>query len=166
MTVSDVVIVLGSVLGMEGVSYLSHRFLMHGPGMGWHRSHHVPPPDGGFEKNDLYPLCASSVAVLLFALGTWGPRWRELLLVGVGLTLYGVSYLFVHEVYIHRRLPSSRRWSWRAGVLDRLRAAHRIHHLYGGEPYGMLLPYVPKELRERAARTDRDPLAGRATASV
>ena len=161
----SVLIVGGALLGMEGVSYLSHRLLMHGPGMGWHRSHHLPTA-GGFEKNDLYPLTASSLAVVLFALGTWGPRLRELLLVGIGLTIYGVSYLFVHEVYIHRRVPASRAWGWRVGVLDRLRDAHRVHHLYGGEPYGMLLPYVPKELRVRAAQTERDPLAARAAASA
>ena len=46
-----------------------------------------------------------------------------------------------------------------AETLDRLADAHRIHHLYNAAPYGMLLPIVPSELRERAERTDRNPLA-------
>ena len=178
MTPAELLVVLGAFLGMEGVSYLAHRFLMHGPGMGWHRSHHVPT-EGAFEKNDLYPLTASSLAISAFAFGTWGPQVRPLVLVGVGMTLYGLAYLFVHEVYIHRRLgperPSERgdgSGSWRARaraapqsgvirVLERLKEAHRVHHLFGGEPYGMLLPYVPKALRERAAASQRDPFAER-----
>ena len=156
-TPPDLLVVGGAFLGMEGVSYLSHRFLMHGPGMGWHRSHHVPT-DGPFEKNDLYPLTASALAMSAFAVGTSGRQIKPLVLVGCGMTLYGLSYLFVHEVYIHRRLGSGR---WRNGVLERLKEAHRVHHLFGGEPYGMLLPYVPKALRERAAASRRDPFADR-----
>ena len=44
-------------VAMEAVSALGHR-TMFGPGMVWHRSHHVPGP-GRFERNDLFPLCAS-----------------------------------------------------------------------------------------------------------
>lgn len=162
MTAPELLVVVGAFLGMEGISYLAHRFLMHGPGMGWHRSHHVPT-EGAFEKNDLYPLTASSLAISAFALGTWGPQVRPLVLVGVGMTLYGLSYLFVHEVYIHRRLGSG---TWKVRVLERLKEAHRVHHLFGGEPYGMLLPVVPRALRERAAASTRDPFAERARVSA
>ncbi|MBW3555885.1 MAG: sterol desaturase family protein [Actinobacteria bacterium] len=162
VTAPELLVVVGAFLGMEGISYLAHRFLMHGPGMGWHRSHHVPT-EGAFEKNDLYPLTASSLAISAFALGTWGPQVRPLVLVGVGMTLYGLSYLFVHEVYIHRRLGSG---TWKVRVLERLKEAHRVHHLFGGEPYGMLLPVVPRALRERAAASTRDPFAERARVSA
>ena len=77
--------------------------------------------------------------------------------IGVGVTLYGVAYAVVHDVYIHGRLGWFR--TRRVEVLDRLAEAHRIHHLYNAAPYGMLLPIVPAELRERASRTDRNPLA-------
>ncbi len=165
----EVLVVLGAFVGMEAVSYLAHRFLMHGPGMGWHRSHHVQT-EGRFEKNDLYPLTASSLAVSAFALGTWGPQVRPLVLVGAGMTLYGLSYLFVHEVYIHGRLgrpkaPGAPARGVRR-VLERLKEAHRIHHLFGGEPYGMLLPIVPRALRERAAATPRDPFSERERVSA
>lgn len=162
MTPTDLLVVLAAFLGMEAVSYVAHRFLMHGPGMGWHRSHHAPT-DGGFEKNDLYPLTASSLAISAFTLGTFGPEIRPLVLVGGGMTLYGLSYLFVHEVYIHRRVGPV---SWRVGFLERLKDAHRIHHLFGGEPYGMLLPVVPRALRERASASPRDPLVARVRASA
>ena len=36
---------------MEPVTALVHRFVMHGFGMGWHRSHHEPPR-GAVEAND------------------------------------------------------------------------------------------------------------------
>lgn len=153
---TGVVVVVAALCAMEGVSYLTHRFVMHGFGIGLHRSHH-DPTDGGFELNDLYPLMFSSVAIAAFAAGTLGSS-ATLVLVGVGITLYGVAYLFVHEVYIHRRL---RLVKGRHRPLEWLRDSHRIHHLYGGEPFGMLLPLVPKELRRRAAAATWDPLAGR-----
>ena len=66
-------------------------------------------------------------------------------------------YALVHDVYIHGRLPLF--GGRRVGLLDRLADAHRIHHLYGGESYGMLLPLVPRELRARAATDGREPFA-------
>ena len=42
-------------VAMEGVSYAAHRWVMHGRGMGWHRSHHAPPA-ARFERNDRFPL--------------------------------------------------------------------------------------------------------------
>lgn len=142
-------------VAMEAVSYLAHRFLMHGVGMVWHRSHHVPTGDR-FERNDLFPLCFSAVGVAVFAVATTGPAVAPLFWVGVGITAYGALYLFVHEVYIHERLPVRLP---RVAYLAWLREAHRVHHRFGGEPYGMLLPLVSRELRSRAAAGGVDPLA-------
>ena len=148
--VTSALVVFAAFAAMEGVSYLTHRFVMHGVGIKLHRSHHGPM-DGGFELNDLYPLMFSSVAIMAFTAGTFWPSLRPLVLVGTGITLYGVAYLFVHEIYIHRRIPVVRR---RYRLLEWLKSSHRIHHLFGGEPYGMLLPVVPRHLRERAAQAD------------
>jgi beta-carotene 3-hydroxylase len=148
-----VLVVLAAFFAMEAVSYLTHRFVMHGFGFAIHRSHHVNG-DGGFELNDLYPMMFSSVAILAFTAGTLRPSLRGLVLAGTGVTLYGAAYLFVHEIYIHRRLWSMSR---RYRLLEWMKSSHRIHHLYGGEPYGMLLPVVPRELRERAASVPYDP---------
>lgn len=150
-------VVLAVFAGMEGVSYLTHRFVMHGFGIGIHRSHHAPS-DGGFELNDLYPLMFSSVAIMAFTAGTFLPSLRPLVLAGIGITLYGVAYLFVHEIYIHRRIPLVNR-PYR--LLEWLKDSHRIHHLLGGEPYGMLLPLVPRHLRERAVEATGDPSKAR-----
>ncbi len=130
-------IVVTSFVAMELVSYAAHRWIMHGFGMGWHRSHHRPGNDG-FERNDLFPLCFSSVAITLFALSSigWAPA---LFWVGAGVTLYGAAYLFVHEVYIHRRTPLR---VPETPYLEWLRDSHGDHHRRGAEPYGMLLPLV------------------------
>ncbi len=150
-----VAVVLAAFAGMEAVSYLMHRFVMHGAGWRIHADHHAPPT-GGFERNDLYPASFSILAIALFALGTSVPGLHLLVAAGVGMTLYGLAYFYVHEVYVHGRLPLPR---WRWAYPDWLERQHRIHHLYGGEPYGMLLPVVPRRLRERAAVDGRQPFA-------
>jgi beta-carotene 3-hydroxylase len=150
-----VFVVLGSFVAMEVVSYLLHRFVMHGPGRRVHADHHAPPT-GGFERNDLYPASFSLLAILLFAVGTTVPALRLLVAAGIGMTLYGLAYFYVHEIYVHRRLPLPRPHR-RAAYFAWLERQHRIHHLYRGEPYGMLLPLVPRELRERATTDGREP---------
>lgn len=148
-------IVVVSALAMELVSYASHRWLMHGPGMTWHRSHHAPST-GGYERNDLFPLCFSVFGFAAFAVAAVSPELVTLRWVGLGMTLYGVAYLFVHEIVIHRRITVTLpRWRY----LEWLRDSHRIHHLFGGEPYGMLVPLVPRSLRRRAGELDRDALS-------
>lgn len=150
-------LLVASFLAMEGVSYAAHRWVMHGFGMGWHRSHHVPSTSR-FERNDLFPATFSVVGIALFAAASAGlAGW--LWWVAAGITAYGACYLFVHEVFIHHRvdvpLPRSRYLEW-------LRAAHADHHRRSGEPYGMLLPLrrdgadassaVPPALDRSAAR--------------
>jgi beta-carotene 3-hydroxylase len=139
---------------MEPFTYVAHRWIMHGFGQVWHMSHHRPATTT-FEANDLFPVVFAGITILAMAAGVSLPSVPFLLTVGIGVTAYGAAYLFVHDVYIHGRLGHLPGMA----PLERLKQAHRIHHLYGGEPYGMLVPIVPAELRQRAARTPRDPLA-------
>jgi beta-carotene 3-hydroxylase len=148
--VTGPLLALAAFAGMEAVSYAAHRWVMHGFAMAWHRSHHVPH-DNRFERNDLFPLCFSTVGVALFALATMGPAITPLLWVGAGVTAYGALYLLVHDVFIHERVPVRLP---RLRYLRWLARSHRLHHRFGGEPYGMLLPVIPRSLRERAARSD------------
>jgi beta-carotene 3-hydroxylase len=149
-------LVVAAFLVMEPVTYAVHRWVMHGAGAVLHRSHHRQGSTG-WEANDLYPVLFASVVLVGLALGFNVAGLAGLVPVGIGVTLYGMAYGLVHDVYIHGRLPLFR--GRKVALLDRLADAHRIHHLYNGEPYGMLLPIVPAELRDRAARTERDPLA-------
>ena len=151
---SPVLLVVAAFVLMEPTAYLTHRFVMHGRLGAWHRSHHqvrVRP----FEANDLYPLVGAAMSIVIIALGTAVDSLAALAWVGAGITLYGAGYLFVHDLYIHRRIPS---FTWRFGPLERVREAHRIHHLWAGEPFGFLFPVVPSELRARARTVSRDPL--------
>lgn len=160
---TDVSLVAVSFVLMEGFTYLAHRFVMHGAGMVLHRSHHASSARGGerFELNDLYPMFFASVTIMAMAAGAALPALHPVLVVGIGVTAYGMAYMFVHDVYIHRRL----RWfTMRIGVCERLKQAHAVHHLFGGEPYGMLFPVVPVSLRKRAASRP-DPF-GREAASA
>jgi beta-carotene 3-hydroxylase len=150
----EVALVLAAFVAMELVAYLTHRHVMHGRLGAWHRSHHRERTTT-FEGNDLYPVAAAGLTIAIMAVGSAVDGLGALLWIGTGITLYGGAYLFVHDLYIHRRIP---RFSWRFGPLERVREAHRIHHLWAGEPFGFLFPVVPRELRERAASVTRDPL--------
>lgn len=159
MSASDLRVVVVAFVAMEAVSYLAHRFVMHGFGMGWHRSHHRRSPSR-FEKNDLFPVVFAAATILVMTAGTTLPGLRPLLVVGVGVTIYGGAYAFVHDMYVHGRLgrlPT-------IAPLERLKESHRIHHLFGGEPYGMLFPIVPARLRRRADAMTTDPFESVAVA--
>jgi beta-carotene 3-hydroxylase len=142
------VVALVTFIVMEPVTYLVHRYVMHGPGMAWHASHHGPRR-GSFERNDLFPLTFAVSTIGLMTLGALVPRVGWLVPIGVGVTAYGLAYLFVHDVYAHRRV---RRFRARWPVLERLAAAHRLHHRDGGEPFGFLAPGLTDRRRQRAAR--------------
>jgi beta-carotene 3-hydroxylase len=157
--VTALVVVLVVAVVMEPVTYAVHRWVMHGPGLGWHRSHHRSSGAGldrsqaRFERNDLYPVTFAGVTVLALAAGFNLPGAAGLVPVALGVTAYGLAYLAVHDLYIHRRLPGLR---FRSARLDRLADAHALHHRFGGEPYGMLVPVVPRSVR---ARSTSEPLA-------
>lgn len=138
---------------MEPATYAMHRWVMHGPGRVLHVSHHRRGSEG-FELNDWYPVLFATLGMLAFAAGASIGSLQLLVPVSLGSAAYGAAYVFVHDLYIHRRL------GWVLGTwapLERLKAAHRVHHLFNGEPYGMLVPVVPAELRRRAASVPTDP---------
>lgn len=142
-------------VAMEPLTYLVHRHVMHGLGRRLHRSHHRrwPARDEGepfFEANDAFPAAFAGIVMVAMAIGFNVDGLSVLLPVTVGVTLYGGAYALVHDGYIHQRLPVR----FRHPVLDRLADAHALHHRFGGEPYGMLVPIVPASVRARAAAAD------------
>jgi beta-carotene 3-hydroxylase len=146
--VTFVLVAVAALVLMEPVTALVHRFVMHGVGMGWHRSHHEGPR-GVLEANDLFPVVFAAATIVLLSIGVYLPAAPRLLVpIGIGVTAYGAGYLLVHDVVIHRRLaflpvPDA--------LLRRWREAHNVHHLFARAPYGFLAPVVPAELRRRAA---------------
>jgi beta-carotene 3-hydroxylase len=145
-------IVVATVVGMEALANIAHRYIMHGPGWGWHKSHHEET-EGVFEKNDLYAVVFSVFAVALFAAG--GAFWAPLFWVAVGITVYGFLYFVVHDGLVHRRWPF--RHNPKHPYLKRLVQAHRLHHAThgreGGVSFGFLYAPPVADLREELRRS-------------
>ena len=118
-----VLILLATIAAMELVATLVHKYVMHGFGWGWHRSHHSPR-SGPFERNDLYALVFAILSIGLFSLAG-GPA-SLLWWVGAGMAAYGLLYTHHHNGLVHRRLPIA--LTPRSGYLKRLVQAHRLHH--------------------------------------
>lgn len=140
-------ILVSTVIVMELVAAGVHRFVMHGPGWGWHRSHHEPHDDL-LEKNDLYAIVFAALALGLVVFGS--PGYAALYWVGLGMTLYGFLYFVVHDGMVHHRWPF--RYIPRQGYLKRLVQAHRLHHAVEGRDgavsFGFLYAPPVRHLRE------------------
>lgn len=132
-----------ALVAMEGVAYLTHRFLMHGPLWFLHRSHHVPH-EGGWEWNDLFGLGFAVPSILLIDAGVKaGGSW--MLPVGLGMTAYGAIYVLFHDIVVHRRIAIRRVPQW--SYLRRIIMAHLVHHKThgrtGAQSFGFL--WAPKD---------------------
>ena len=125
-------------LVMEGITWLTHRFVMHGFLWHLHEDHHKKGA-GFFEKNDAF--------FLIFAIPCWlfimlGLRYKIywLAAIGFGIALYGLAYFIVHEVIIHQRFKFFTRSN--NIYIRSIRWAHKMHHKhldkYDGESFGML----------------------------
>jgi len=152
---NNTLIVLATVVVMEVIAWAVHRFIMHGWGWAWHRSHHEPGP-GWFEKNDLYAVVFAVIAVGLIIVGSagLGPAYW----IGMGATLYGALYALVHDGLVHRRWPL--RYVPRRGYLKRLYQAHRLHHAVQGRDgcvsFGFLLAWPTATLHRQLKQNIRD----------
>jgi beta-carotene 3-hydroxylase len=135
------IITLATFVVMEGMAWLSHRFLMHGSMWYFHEDHHQPHQKI-LEKNDIFFLMYAIPSWLLIMFGMMnGNDFR--LYIGLGILVYGIAYFLVHEVLIHRRLKwfdNVDNWYFRA-----IRKAHKVHHKnmgkHDGKCFGML--WVP-----------------------
>lgn len=124
---TSTLIVIATVAFMEWVAYAAHKYIMHGWGWGWHKSHHEEH-DEVFEKNDLYAVVFAGIAIALFALGA--AYWPVLTPVAIGVTIYGFLYFVVHDGLVHQRWPF--RYIPHRGYMKRLVQAHRMHHAVEG----------------------------------
>jgi beta-carotene 3-hydroxylase len=150
--VASTAIAVTALVLMEPFTALIHRFVMHGFGMGWHRSHHEAPRRA-LEANDLFPVVFSALAIAALCVGLYIPGFAALVPVGIGVTAYGAGYLLVHDVIIHRRVPGL---PVPEPLLAHWREAHNVHHQFSKAPYGFLAPVVPRDLARRTAtRPDR-----------
>ena len=150
-----VAIVGSTIIGMELIAWAVHRYVMHGWGWSWHRSHHEPA-SGLFERNDLYAVVFAGLALALFVAGD---RYPTLWWVALGMVGYGLLYAVVHDGLVHRRFAFI--GPPRSGYLKRLVQAHRLHHAVheriGAVSFGFLYapPVESLVARLRAQRPSR-----------
>lgn len=150
-----ILITLAAFVVMEGVSYVAHRYVYHGLLWVLHKSHHTPRK-GFFELNDFFPLFFSLVAIGLMWYSFGYPERADILAATIGVTMYGIVYSTIHDLYVHRRmnLPSPR-----IPYLQQVKKAHMVHHMTGGEPYGLLVFFTPKHVRDAAPDEPMDATA-------
>jgi len=144
---------LASFIAMEGVAWLTHKYVMHGFFWILHKDHHHKDHEGFFERNDFFFLLFALPGIVLLYIGltdsgTIIPFW-----IGAGITLYGFGYFVVHDVFIHQRFRFLRNTDNR--YFRAIRRAHKVHHKHlgkeKGECFGML--WVPmKYFREEVSR--------------
>ena len=133
---NEAVIALGALVAMEPISAGVHRFIGHGVAWKLHRSHHEAPIDRivGLEANDAIPAGSAVVTMAMFAIGRWVNGFAILQPLAIGMTMYGVAYFVVHDVYIHRRVALLPR---HVGLLEPFRLHHLGHHRDGSGRWGI-----------------------------
>ena len=152
---STLLLAMGGMVGMEMYARWAHRFLWHENEVGWglHKSHHEPRK-GAFEANDIYAVMNAVPAIFLCGYGFMRPDVIGGLCFGLGLgiTLFGISYMFVHDGLVHKRFPVGPIAD--VPILRRVAVAHQMHHSdkYGGVQFGMFLG--PMELKEAGFEKD------------
>ncbi|MFN8323077.1 MAG: sterol desaturase family protein [Chitinophagales bacterium] len=125
-------------LGMELVAHLMHKYVMHGFLWSLHESHHQKGR-GFWEKNDIYFLIFATPGIALIIYGTTHQfSWPFFL--GLGISLYGFTYLLIHDIIIHQRFKMLSKID--NGYIKALKRAHKAHHANvhkdAAVSYGML----------------------------
>ena len=146
-----IAVLLVTFLVMEVVTWLTHKYVMHGFLWYLHKDHHQPEP-GFFEKNDAFFVIFAIPSMLLIYFGTFEQRWG-MQAIGFGIMAYGFAYFLVHDVIIHQRI----KWFTRSNnaYIRAIRWAHKMHHKhldrFEGESFGMLF-VAKKYWRKKVAR--------------
>ncbi len=155
-----ILIVLGTFSAMEGITWLTHRYVMHGFLWYLHEDHHQKGK-GFFEKNDAFFLIFAIPSWLCIMLGLQQQAYW-VAAIGFGILMYGCAYFIVHEVIIHQRF----KWFTRSNntYIRAIRWAHKMHHKHlgkeDGESFGMLI--VAKKYWDKVRADNRKTASSRA----
>ena len=148
-------ITLATFCIMEGITWLTHKYVMHGFLWYLHEDHHKKG-SGFFEKNDAFFIIFAIPSWLCIMLGSMQEAWW-VVSIGAGIALYGFAYFMVHEIIIHQRFKFFSRSNNR--YIRAIRWAHKMHHKHldkeEGESFGMLIvakKYWDKIKREEALK--------------
>jgi len=145
----------GAAVGMEFYARYAHKYLWHDslwtmpmkqrkewnrPIWLLHESHHLPR-EGAFEANDIFAIANGVPAFALCAYGFLTPGLFGGLCFGAGLgiTLFGIAYMYVHDGMVHKRFPTGP--LGKLPFLRKIAAGHTIHHTeaFDGVPWGLFL---------------------------
>ena len=134
-----ILITIATFCVMEGITWLTHRFVMHGFLWYLHEDHHKKGA-GFFEKNDWFFVIFAIPSWLCIMLGSMNQVYWAVA-IGAGIALYGFAYFLVHEIIIHQRFKLFTRSNNK--YIKAIRWAHKMHHKHidkeEGESFGMLL---------------------------
>lgn len=138
----NTLIVILSFISMEAVAWLTHKYVMHGILWVLHKDHHKKESQGFFEHNDFFFLIFALPGITGLYFGMQ-QDFNYLFWIGLGITIYGFTYFFVHDIFIHQRFKIFRNADNKYFLA--IRRAHKMHHKHldkqEGECFGML--YVP-----------------------
>ncbi|MCF8257592.1 MAG: sterol desaturase family protein [Flavobacteriales bacterium] len=152
---TNALIIIATFCVMELVAWFLHKYILHTFLWFVHDTHHLPRK-GLWEKNDLIAFVFGIPSWLFMMFGIMaGCDWR--LYVGIGILLYGVCYVLIHDGLVHQRFrifsSSPRNW-----YLLGLKLGHEAHHQHDGKSdyrkendvvWGML--WVPHRYFRQAA---------------
>lgn len=148
-----ILVTLATFAAMEGITWLTHKYVMHGFLWYLHEDHHQPR-GSLFEKNDAFFLIFAIPSWLCIMLGLQQQNYWAAS-IGFGIALYGLAYFLVHDVIIHQRF----KWFTRSNnrYVKAIRWAHKMHHKHldkqDGESFGML--FVAKKYFEKVKRDEQ-----------
>lgn len=154
--ITAILLIVAAFVAMEGVAYLTHRYVMHGWLWSLHESHHRPRA-GRFEKNDLFAVFFTVPSIWLIWLGVSGSP--ALLWTGLGMTAYGFAYFAFHDGIVHRRLPFHYRGKSR--YMRRIIEAHWIHHAVATKEHAVSFGFLyAPPVADLQAAIDADAVRG------
>ncbi|KAB2066922.1 hypothetical protein ES319_A09G191900v1 [Gossypium barbadense] len=137
---------VGAAVGMEFWARWAHRALWHASL--WHMHSHHRPREGPFELNDVFAITNAVPAIALLSYGFFNKGLVPGLCFGAGLgiTMFGMAYMFVHDGLVHKRFPVGPIAN--VPYFRKVAAAHQLHHSekFNGVPYGLFLG--PKEVED------------------
>lgn len=129
----EYLIIIPVFLVMEGMTWIIHKYVMHGFLWTLHRDHHDHSSEGHLERNDYFFIIFAIPAIVLMYLGAL-QSYNYLFFIGLGITLYGMAYFFVHDIFIHQRISFLK--NTKNPYLLAIRRAHKQHHKHTGKHFG------------------------------
>lgn len=149
----NILLLIAAFAAMEAVAWATHKYIMHGLLWNLHKDHHQKEEDSVFERNDTFFIFFAAPAIALFTLGYINGILDPKIWIASGITLYGLTYFLVHDVFIHQRFRLFRQTD--NAYFRAIRKAHKIHHKntgkHHGSCFGML--WVPAKYLKEAKQS-------------